>query len=183
MLYSSDEEEEAKRVVKTAKEKHYEELNSIIRQLKNYKKNKDIAKLLSSFESLIAAFQKAKPVIEREENNQIPKFYLKCIVELENFIHETWEDREGRKNMNKPNSKSLAALKQKFKKYSKDFEEEMTEYRANPMDDEKEEESGEDSDAESDSDDDKSDVDMKASSFLKKEEDAPKVPSKIVEGI
>lgn len=151
----SDDEEEAKRVVKTEKEKRYSELHYIIKQIRNHKKIKDISKMLSGFENLTRAFLKAKPVIEREENNQTPKFYLKCLVELETFVHETWQDREGRKNMSKPNSKSLAALRQKLKKYLKDFEEEMNSYKASPLEDEKEtdeeqEESGDESSDEED---------------------------------
>ena len=109
--------------------------------------------MLSGFENLTRAFQKAKLVIERDENNKIPAFYLKCLVELEQFVQETWEDRESRKNMSKQNSKSLATLRQKLKKYNKDFETEINKYKENPIDDEKEESEEEESD-ESDSDDD-----------------------------
>ena len=152
---ASDEEEEAKRVVRTAKEKRYEELHTIIRQIRNHKKIKDISKMLSGFENLTRAFQKAKLVIEREENNKIPTFYLRCLVELETFVQETWEDREGRKNMSKQNSKSLATLRQKLRKYSKDYETEINNYKKNPVeDDEKEEESEDEESDESDSDDD-----------------------------
>ena len=42
------------------------------------------------------AYQKAQPVINKEENGQTPKFYLRCLVEVEDFINEMWEDREGR---------------------------------------------------------------------------------------
>ncbi|CAG2166982.1 unnamed protein product [Oppiella nova] len=56
LAYSfSDEEEEAKRVVRTAREKRYEELQTIIKQIRNHKKIKDIAKMLTGFESLAEA--------------------------------------------------------------------------------------------------------------------------------
>lgn len=32
------------------------------------------------------AFTKAKPVIDKEENGVTPKFYMRCLVELEDFI-------------------------------------------------------------------------------------------------
>src|SRR5690606_16755135 len=103
--YFSDDEEEVKRVVRSAKEKHYEELDNIIKLLRNHKKIKDVAKMLSGFEDLTRAFQKAKSsVIDKEEGGRIPKFYIKCLVELEDFVNDNWEDR---KNMNKNNSKSL----------------------------------------------------------------------------
>ena len=152
--YFSDEEEEAKRVVKTAKEKRYEELHKIIKQIKNYKKIKDISKLLTSFENLIRAFVKARPVIEREEGGVTPRFYVRCLVELDDFVVDCWEDREGRKNMSKNNSKSLATLRQKLRKYTKDFESVMHSYRENPdAEDEKDEDDESEEESSSESED------------------------------
>lgn len=48
MARLSDDEEDAKRVVRSAKVKRYEELNSVIKNIKNYRKNKDLANLHSS---------------------------------------------------------------------------------------------------------------------------------------
>ncbi|KFM61367.1 Eukaryotic translation initiation factor 3 subunit C, partial [Stegodyphus mimosarum] len=146
----SDEEEETKRVVRSAREKRYEELIEIIKLIKNHKKIKDMSKLWTSFENLTRAFTKARPVIEKEENGNIPKFYIRCLVELEDFITDCWEDKEGRKNMSKNNSKFLATLRQKLRKYNKDFETEIANYRKNPdaedeeREDEEEQESGDD---------------------------------------
>ncbi len=49
-----------------------------------------------------------------------------------------------RKNMSKNNSKSLTSLRQKMRKYNKDFEEEITKFRTNPdqADEEEEEDKG-----------------------------------------
>lgn len=50
--------------------------------------------------------------------------------------------------MSKNNSKSLTSLRQKMRKYIKDFEEEMTKFRASPEqadDDDEEEEKGNES--------------------------------------
>ncbi|KAL3271833.1 hypothetical protein HHI36_022303 [Cryptolaemus montrouzieri] len=117
----SDDEEEVKRVVRSAKEKRYEELTNIIKQIRNYKKIKDMSSMLTSFEELQKAYTKAVPVIQKEENGQTPRFFTRCLVEMEDFINEMWEDREGRKNMNKNNSKSLTSMRQKLRKYIKDF--------------------------------------------------------------
>ena len=46
--------------------------------------------------------------------------------------------------MNKVNAKSLATLRQKLKKYNRDFEEEIVKYRENPDEGEGEEEEEED---------------------------------------
>jgi translation initiation factor 3 subunit C len=129
-------------VVRSAKEKRYEELTNIIKQIRNYKKIKDMSSMLTSFEELQKAYVKALPVIAKEEAGQTPRFFTRCLVEMEDFINEMWEDREGRKNMSKNNSKSLASMRQKLRKYIKDFEEDISKFRENPdqPDDEEEEE-------------------------------------------
>ncbi|KAJ8953657.1 hypothetical protein NQ314_007264 [Rhamnusium bicolor] len=141
----SDDEAEVRRVVRSAKEKRYEELTNIIKQIRNYKKIKDMSSMLNSFEELQKAYVKAAPVILKEENGQTPRFFIRCLAEMEDFINEMWDDREGRKNMSKNNSKSLASMRQKLRKYLKDFEEDISKFRENPEqpDDEEEEEKGE----------------------------------------
>uniref|UniRef100_A0A0K8TT22 Eukaryotic translation initiation factor 3 subunit C n=1 Tax=Tabanus bromius TaxID=304241 RepID=A0A0K8TT22_TABBR len=136
----SDDEEEVKRVVRSTKEKRYEELSNTIKNIRNYKKIKDMASILSSFEDLMRAYQKALPVISKEENGVTPRFYVRCIAELEDFINEVWEDRAGRKNLSKNNAKSLGQLRQRFRKYIKDFEEDLAKFRESPDQESEEEE-------------------------------------------
>ncbi|XP_064542413.1 eukaryotic translation initiation factor 3 subunit C [Drosophila montana] len=128
----SDDEEEVKRVVRSTKEKRYENLTGIIKTIRNHKKIKDIPNTLSSFEDLTRAYTKALPVISKEENGITPRFYIRCLAELEDFINEVWEDREGRRNLSKNNSKSLGTLRQKVRKYIKDFEEDLARFREAP---------------------------------------------------
>uniref|UniRef100_A0A0P6G0J7 Eukaryotic translation initiation factor 3 subunit C n=1 Tax=Daphnia magna TaxID=35525 RepID=A0A0P6G0J7_9CRUS len=146
----SDDEEERKRIVRSAKEKRFEELKDIIKLIKNYKKNKDLSKMLSSFEELTKAYQKALPVIAKEEKGVTPRFYIQCLVEVETFLNELWEDRDGRKNLSKNNSKSLSTLRQKMRKYVKDFEADVAKFKENPDEEEEDEEAEEKSEAESD---------------------------------
>lgn len=40
-----------------------------------------------------------------------------------------WEDRDGRKAMSKTNSKGLSSLRQKLRKYNRDFEDDIKAYR------------------------------------------------------
>uniref|UniRef100_A0A8D8RG01 Eukaryotic translation initiation factor 3 subunit C n=1 Tax=Cacopsylla melanoneura TaxID=428564 RepID=A0A8D8RG01_9HEMI len=156
----SDDDEDPKRVVRSTKEKRYEELSNVIKQIRNFKKIKDMSSMLSSFEDLTRAYNKALPVISKEENGLTPRFYLRCLVEMEDFINEVWEDREGRKNMSKFNSKSLGSLRQKLRKYNKDFEEEIVLFRENPdlpdeEDDKEKDKDDDDSDSDSDEEEDK----------------------------
>lgn len=150
----SDEEEEVKRVVRSQKEKRYEDLSNLIKAIRNHRKIKDMASILQSFEDLTRAYQKALPVISKEENGVTPRFFVRSLAELEDFINEVWEDRDGRKNLSKNNSKSLGTLRQKFRKYIKDFENDLAKFRESPDDDDDEEEEKpeEVSDASSDED-------------------------------
>ena len=65
-LFSDDEGDE-KRIVRSAKEKRYEALFGNIKIIKNCKKTKDFNQMLSSFEDLQKNFEKAKPIIKKEE--------------------------------------------------------------------------------------------------------------------
>ena len=107
----SDDEEDTKRIVRSAKEKRYEALYTIIKSIRNSKKIKDFYKMETSFKELCLAHEKAKPVILKEENGVTPRFYVRILVEMTDLIDETWEDSEGRKKMNKNNSRSLGALR------------------------------------------------------------------------
>lgn len=130
----SDEEEEVKRVVRSTKEKRYEELSNLIKTIRNHRKIKDMASIIQSFEDLTRAYQKALPVISKEENGVTPRFFVRALAELEDFINEVWEDREGRKNLSKNNGKALGTLRQKVRKYIKDFEADLAKFRESPDD-------------------------------------------------
>lgn len=125
-------------------------MKDIIRLIKNYKKIKDLSNMLSSFEDLTKAYQKALPVIAKEEKGVTPRFYVQVLVEVETFLNELWEDRDGRKNLSKNNSKSLSTLRQKMRKYVKDFETDVAKFKENPGEEEEDEEAEEKSDEESD---------------------------------
>ncbi|WAR03841.1 EIF3C-like protein, partial [Mya arenaria] len=124
----------------------YDDLKNIIKDLKNKKKIKDLSNVLTEFESLLKAYDKAKKVVEKEG---IPRFYIRTLVELEDFVTECWEDREGRKKLNKSHAKSLTTLRQKLKKYARDFESEM---ESAVDDDDEDEWSQSESDSEEDED-------------------------------
>ncbi|XP_077289049.1 eukaryotic translation initiation factor 3 subunit c isoform X2 [Arctopsyche grandis] len=128
----SDDEEETRRVVRSTKEKRFEELTSIIKNIRNYKKIKDMTSMLSSFEDLQKAYTKALPVVMKETNGQPPEFFLRCLIECETFVAQLWEDRNYRKNMSKSNSKSLTSLRQKLRKYCKEMEPELAHIREQP---------------------------------------------------
>lgn len=104
-----------------------------------------MASILSSFEDLTRALTKALPIIAKEEGGITPRFIIRALVELEDFINEIWEDKEGRKNLSKNNGKSLGTLRQKFRKYVKEFEDDVKKFKENPtpFDEDEDEEKGE----------------------------------------
>jgi len=126
--------------------------------------------MLSSFEDVTKAYQKALPVIAKEEKGVTPRFYVQCLVEVETFLNELWEDKDGRKNLSKNNSKALSTLRQKIRKYVKDFEDDIAKFKENP-DDEVEDEAEEKSDDDSSSSDDDG-----PAAFKKSESDFKKAP-------
>jgi len=129
----SDDEADDKRVVRSAKEKKFEVLHGFIKSIRNSMKIKDFNKMLTSYEDLLKAFEKARPVIAKEKEKDraeekslkwlvgdSPRFYIRILVEMQKLIDETWEDTAGRKAMSKVNGKSLGSLRQKLRKYLRD---------------------------------------------------------------
>lgn len=160
----SDDEEDTKRVVRSAKDKRFDELSNLIKTIRNAMKIRDVTKCLEEFELLCKAYSKAKTIVDKEG---VPKFYIRLLADLEDYLNEIWEDKEGKKKMNKNNAKALSTLRQKIRKYNRDFEAQITAYKQNPEEsaDEDEEKNEEDSEASSSDDD---DTGMSATNFLKK---------------
>lgn len=93
---SDSDDDGPKRVVRAQKDKAYSELKEKIRQARNARNIKDLSKLLTCFEGLGKAYEKARIVIARE-NLTIPRFYIRYLAELETFVNDQWEDAESRK--------------------------------------------------------------------------------------
>lgn len=114
------------------KEKRYEELEGLIHSIRNHRKIKDFTSALASFEDLQRAFTKAAPIVLKEENGVPPRFFIRALSELEDWVSTAWADRDSRKSMSKGNSKALTSLRQKLRKYAKEFEADLSKFRENP---------------------------------------------------
>ncbi len=141
----SDSEDE-KRVVRSAKDKRHEEIQNVLRNLNNHKKIKDMSKVEVDFDELVKLYEKAQKM---NEVDTYPKFYIRVLAQMEDFINESWEQK---KSLSKMAAKSLTILKQRIRKYNKDFEEQIKKYRENPElyeeeEDEEEEEESEESES------------------------------------
>nr|KAF6441085.1 hypothetical protein HJG63_012281 [Rousettus aegyptiacus] len=97
-LLLSEDEEDTKRVVRSAKDKRFEELTNLIRTIRNAMKIRDVTKCLEEFELLGKAYGKAKSIVDKEG---VPRFYIRILADLEDYLNELWEDKEGKKKMNK----------------------------------------------------------------------------------
>eukprot|EP00064_Thunnus_orientalis_P015771 superscaffoldBa00002989_g15830 len=178
-LLLSDDEEDTKRVVRSAKDKRFEELTNLIKTIRNAMKIRDMAKCLEEFEQLCRAFLKSKNIVDKEG---VPSFYIRLLADLEDYLNQLWEDKEGKKKMNKNNAKALSTLRQKIRKYNRDYETEIAAYKENPQEsaDEEEEKGPEDSGSSSDSDGEGGDDGVSAKSFLKKKPEASSEASKFL---
>ncbi|XP_065511357.1 eukaryotic translation initiation factor 3 subunit C-like protein isoform X2 [Caloenas nicobarica] len=166
-LLLSEDEEDTKRVVRSARDKRFEELSGLIRSLRNAMKIRDVPRCLEEFEGLGRAWAKARGVVG--DGGGTPRFYLRILADLEDFLNELWEDKEGKKRMHKNHAKALGSLRQKIRKYNRDFEGPIAAYRQNPeLSDEDEDKKSRDSEGSSlsggEGDDD-------VSAFLKKKEE------------
>ncbi|XP_068779316.1 eukaryotic translation initiation factor 3 subunit C isoform X2 [Struthio camelus] len=168
-LLLSDDEEDTKRVVRSAKDKRFEELTNLIKTIRNAMKIRDVTKCLEEFELLGKAYGKAKSIVDKEG---VPRFYVRILADLEDYLNELWEDKEGKKKMNKNNAKALSTLRQKIRKYNRDYESHIASYKQNPEQsaDEDEEKRSRDSEGSTSSSEDEDDEGVSAAVFLKKKE-------------
>uniref|UniRef100_A0A674E488 Eukaryotic translation initiation factor 3 subunit C n=1 Tax=Salmo trutta TaxID=8032 RepID=A0A674E488_SALTR len=125
-LLLRDDEEDTKRVVRSAKDKRFEELTNLIKTIRNAMKIRDMSKCLEEFEQLCRAFLKSKTIVDKEG---MPPFYIRLLSDLEDYLNQLWEDKEGKKKMNKNNAKALSTLRQKIRKYNRDYETEIASYK------------------------------------------------------
>ncbi|XP_051959357.1 eukaryotic translation initiation factor 3 subunit C [Xyrauchen texanus] len=182
-LLLSDDEEDTKRVVRSAKDKRFEELTNLIKTIRNAMKIRDMSKCLEEFEQLCRAFLKSKTIVDKEG---VPPFYIRLLADLEDYLNQLWEDKEGKKKMNKNNAKALSTLRQKIRKYNRDFETEIASYKENPEQSADEDEEKDDIDSASSESDDDEENGVSAKKFMKKkpQEEEKKGPeaSKFLKG-
>lgn len=137
MMPQSDSEDE-KRVVRSAKDKRHEEMTTLLRSLNNHKKIKDMSKVETAFDELVKLYEKA---LKMNEIEVYPTFYIRMLAQMEDFVNESWSEK---KSLSKFAAKSLTILRQKIRKYIKEFEEPIKKYRENPdIESEAEDEVGE----------------------------------------
>ena len=115
--------------MKSHKDKTWDTMLDSIVRIKNAIKNNDWSIIQDEYENVNKQVEKAKMLISKEG---LPKFYVKMMVDVEDFLLVSLKDKEGMKKMKPPILKALNRMKLTVKKHNKTYETEIADYRAHP---------------------------------------------------
>jgi translation initiation factor 3 subunit C len=125
---SESDDEDVNKVLKSAKDKRFDELEATIRLIENAQKISDWAVISEQFDKLI----RQVPTLTKQNDGKIPKLYIQAVADLETAVVETHEKQKVTpKKMNAVNGRGFNAVRQKIKKHNRDYEKDINAYREN----------------------------------------------------
>lgn len=132
---SESEEEEERQVIKSARDKRFDELDSTLKTLQNGIKIGDWVVVSDNFDKAVRLL----PNLQKQLDGRTPKSFIECLVGLEETANKAWETRgekktDGKKPMNAPMQKGLNAVRQKVRKMVKEdaYARDVERYREDP---------------------------------------------------
>ncbi|CAL8466376.1 g5912 [Coccomyxa elongata] len=151
MIGSSDSDsDDDKRVVRSAKDRRFDELKATCEEMRNKLNINDWSSVQSLFDKLNKQMEKAQ---KATESLGAPRVYIKMLVELEDRVNATFVNKELVKKMSPTNNKAFNTMRQRLRKHNPAYAEQMEKFREAPESEEEEseeEEEEESSDEESD---------------------------------
>jgi hypothetical protein len=73
----------------------------------------------------------------------VPASYVRVLVELEDAVQKTFDDKELKKKMSATNAKSFNTMRQRVKKHNANYTEQIAKFRENPVEDDDDDEDAE----------------------------------------
>ncbi|KAI1477281.1 eukaryotic translation initiation factor 3 subunit C [Daldinia eschscholtzii] len=126
---SEESDDDAPKTLKSAKDKQFAELESIIDTIEKRQKINDWGAVSVEFDKL------NRQAAKISERGRTPKLYIKALVELEDAMNETISKQKVTpKKMNATSARGLNAVKQKIKKLKQDYQSQVDAYREDPLD-------------------------------------------------
>eukprot|EP00891_Asterochloris_glomerata_P007222 jgi/Astpho2/7222/fgenesh1_pm.00113_%23_10_t len=130
MIGSSDsDDEDEKRVAKSAKDRRFEELQTTCDEIRNKIKINDWSAIQTLFDKLNKQLEKTQKVTM---SLGVPRKYVRILVELEDSLATTLADKEAKKKMSPTNARALNAMRQRLKKHNINYQEQIKAFRDNP---------------------------------------------------
>jgi len=156
VMSDDSDSEDSVRVVKSAKTRAFESFEANVKQIRNAMKIRDFAKVQNQFEELTKSMTKSKKLIDA--HGGVPRFFVRILVDLEDFVKTSLADKAGFKKLSPTNGRALNRMKLTLRKHNKQYDAIMEEYRKNPVvsGSSSSEDSASSSDSDSDSDSDSS---------------------------
>ena len=90
----SDDDDDGKRVVRSHKDKRWEQMTETITKMKNSMKNNDWNAVTEDFASLHKLLEKAKQIVAKEG---VPTFYFKALLSLDVSLQKALADKPVRR--------------------------------------------------------------------------------------